>query len=141
VSDQVDRVFLDANVLFPAAYASDFRLRTLWSLAGVALVTSEFAREGARRNLLLHQSSGLAALDELLAGMTIASEVGAGSSLPTDLALAEKDRPILAAAVAFRCTHLLTGDTRHFGPLYGREVQGVRVLTPATYLHTRGARR
>jgi len=136
----VDRVFLDANVLFSAAYAPDSRLRSLWSLAGVELVTSEFALEEARRNLVLHQSVGVAVLDELLAGMTITSALAAEGCLPPDLALAEKDRPILAAAVALGCTHLLTGDTRHFGALYGRRVQGVRILTPAAYLHDRGAR-
>ena len=39
----MDRVFLDANVLFSAASTPDSGLRALWSLAGVELVTSEFA--------------------------------------------------------------------------------------------------
>ncbi len=35
-----------------------------------------------------------------------------------------KDQPILAAANGAGCTHLLTGDARHFGHLYGKRVQG-----------------
>ena len=141
MNDPVDRVFLDANVLFSAAYTPDSRLRALWSLAGVELVTSEFALEEARRNLLVHQPGGIALLEELAARMTITSGLPAKSALPRGLPLAEKDRPILAAAVAVACTHLLTGDTRHFGGLYGKEIHGVRVLTPAAYLHTRRGRR
>ena len=137
----MDRVFLDANVLFSAAYTPDSRLRDLWSLAGVELVTSEFALEEARRNLLVHHPNGIAALDELSARVTITSGVPAKSVLPRGIAVADKDRPILAAALASLCTHLLTGDTRHFGALYGREIQGVRVLTPAAYLRTRKGRR
>ncbi|MEW6487686.1 MAG: hypothetical protein AB1578_07205 [Thermodesulfobacteriota bacterium] len=30
-----------------------------------------------------------------------------------------KAQVILAAAIAAKATHLLTGDRRHFGPLYG----------------------
>lgn len=137
----MDRVFLDANVLFSAAYTPDSGLRALWSLAGVELVTSEFALEEARRNLLVHQPTGIAALDELSARVTITSGIPAKSVLPRGIAIADKDRPILAAAVAALCTHLLTGDTRHFGALHGREIQGVRVLTPAAHLRTRKGRR
>jgi hypothetical protein len=42
-----------------------------------------------------------------------------------------KDAPILAAAVPARADLLVTGDRRHFGPLFGRTLQGVRILTLA----------
>jgi len=137
----MDRVFLDANVLFSAASTPDSGLRALWSLAGVELVTSEFALEEARRNLLVHQPGSIAALDELSARMTITSALPGKSALPGGLAVAEKDRPILAAAAAALCTHLLTGDTRHFGSLYGGKLQGVLIVTPAQYLRKREGRR
>ena len=54
--------------------------------------------------------------------------------LPRDLTLREKDRPVLAAAMGARATHLLTGDRRDFGPFPGRTVAGILVLTPAAYL-------
>jgi hypothetical protein len=39
----VDRVFLDANVLFSAAYRSDSGLLALWRRAGASLLTSAYA--------------------------------------------------------------------------------------------------
>ena len=48
-------------------------------------------------------------------------------------ALPLKDRPILVAAIAAQATHLLTGDFKHFGPLYGKRIHGVLILSPSTY--------
>jgi len=42
-----------------------------------------------------------------------------------------KDAPILAAAVLARADLLVTGDRRHVGPLFGRTLQGVRLLALA----------
>jgi hypothetical protein len=36
-----------------------------------------------------------------------------------------------------QATHLLTGDVRHFGPYFGKTVQGVLVVTAAEYLKLR----
>ena len=131
-----DRVFLDANVLFSAAYTDDSRLQELWRLPEVALFTSAFALEEARRNLQLHNPAGLALLDRLASGLTVTPGVAVGA-LPEEVELLEKDRPILPAAIASGCSHLLTGDKRHFGPLYGRKVCGVLIQTPAQYLRAR----
>ena len=59
------------------------------------------------------------------------------SALPPGIELVEKDVPILAAAISARCTHLVTGDNQHFGPLFGHTVEGVCILTPAQYLKRR----
>lgn len=48
----MDRVFLDANVLFSAAYRVETPLRSLFTLPDVQLVTSVYALEEAQRNLL-----------------------------------------------------------------------------------------
>lgn len=42
--------------------------------------------------------------------------------------LAEKDRPILDAAIAGNCTHLLTGDAKHFGAWMGKSLSGVKIV-------------
>lgn len=130
------RVFLDANILFSAAYRGDSRLRVLFELATtgrVRLATSRFAQEEARRNLAAKRPAALADLDSLLAEVETVreggpSEVAAASMLPA------KDAPILAAAIAARCDWLITGDAQHFGSLFGRRVGGVRVDTAAEAL-------
>lgn len=126
------RVFLDANVLFSAA-KSDGAVRRLLALLVKRrhrLCVDPYVVEEARRNLAAKFPVGVALLEELLPGMesvaTIArSEDGRNHGLP------DKDRPVMAAAISGRCQVLLTGDKTHFGPLYGREVEGVQVLSPA----------
>jgi hypothetical protein len=46
------------------------------------------------------------------------------------LPLALKDAPIMAAAVACAADILVTGDRRDFGHLFGKNVEGVHVLSP-----------
>jgi hypothetical protein len=61
--------------------------------------------------------------------------------LPAEIApeLPEKDRPVLAAAIHRECHALLTGDKTHFGPLYGRNLQGVTIYSPASlFAHLNG---
>jgi hypothetical protein len=47
----MDRLFLDANVLFSAAYKIDARLLQFWKLTDVTLCSSRYALEEARINL------------------------------------------------------------------------------------------
>ena len=136
----VDRVFLDANVLFSAAYSEASRLRELWRLAETELLTSAFALEEARRNLLAYCPDGMSHLEVLAAELEVAAETSEAAQLPVGLDLPDKDRPLLAAAIGATCTHLLTGDARHFRSLYGRRAGGVLVLTPAQYLRRRTGR-
>lgn len=132
----MDRLFLDANVLFSAAWRADSGLLRLWSLADATLRTSAYAAEEARRNLEDRERE--VRLDDLLASLEIVGEASLDAWFPESVDLAEKDRPILAAAIASRSSHLLTGDLRHFGPLIGRVVSGVRILRPSAYLRSAG---
>lgn len=128
----MDVVFLDANVLFSAAYAPDTGLRRrLWDRSDAELLTSRYAVEEARRNLPDHEQAQR--LEALLGDIRIVGEA-VDVSLPEDVTLPPKDRPILQAAVAAGASHLITGDVTHFGPYFGRAVAGVRILTPAQYL-------
>lgn len=126
----MDRLFLDANVLFSAAYREDSGLR-LWRLRGATLLTSGYALEEARRNLDAEQRGRL---EDLVAGLEIQPFDTARSMLPAQVELPDDDRPILEAAIASRATHLLTGDRKAFGKYFGRVVAGVRVLRPSEYL-------
>ncbi|MHB1461110.1 MAG: PIN domain-containing protein [Armatimonadota bacterium] len=130
----MDRVFLDANILFSAAYRPESSIRRLWDLPALTLVSSLYAIEEARRNLQVHMPLHLSVLDSLLEHMEIVPGSSPITRLPSHIVLADKDAPILAAAIAARCTALLTGDKQHFSELFGKVVEGVTILTPAEYM-------
>ena len=47
--------------------------------------------------------------------------------------------PILLAAIEARADYLLTGDFRHFGPYFGKKIEGVTIISPpAQYFKVRG---
>ncbi|MDI6711392.1 MAG: PIN domain-containing protein [Bacillota bacterium] len=122
------RLFLDANVLFSAAYGSRGLLR-LWESARsgeVTLLTSGYAVEEARRNL--RHPDQWRRLAELLSDVSVVGEAPPDASCPA--MLPEKDRPLLLAAIAAGATHFLTGDLRHFGRYRNQAVAGVRICTP-----------
>jgi predicted nucleic acid-binding protein len=127
----VDRLFLDANILFSAAYASGAGLQRIWKLPGAKLCTSNYAVREARRNL--SQPSQRGRLTRLLRSVDLVADPPE-QSLPEGISLPEKDAPILLADIAAEATHLLTGDVKHFGRYFGRIVQGVLIVRPAEYL-------
>jgi predicted nucleic acid-binding protein len=125
----MDRVFLDANVLFAAAWRPNAALQRLWELDDVELLSSGYAIEEARRNLETPAQRGR--LTRLLRGVRL---VGPEHfTLPRGVRLPEKDRPILLAAIDGGATHLLTGDREHFGLYFRQEIGGVLILPPAEY--------
>jgi predicted nucleic acid-binding protein len=124
----VDRLFLDANVLFSAVYRPDAGITRLWKLKNVELLTSNYAAEEARVNL--SEPEQQQRLAELLEKVRIVTGI---SPLPREVSLPEKDRPILQAALHARATHLLTGDKQHFGQYFGRRFDGVLIVPPAEY--------
>ncbi len=144
----LDRVFLDANILFAAAWSPKAKMRRLWEMPSIRLITSAYAVEEARRNL--RNVTQRSRLERLLRSVDV---VEASDEPPRKTRLAEKrtrrrswrgrqgdavmlppdDRPILRAAVAAKATHLLTGNHRDFGPYYGRHIAGVLILPPSEY--------
>jgi predicted nucleic acid-binding protein len=128
----LDRLFLDANVLFSAAYRPNAGLARFWKLPKVTLCSSRYAVEEARINLAT--AAQRERLQSFAAKLELVDAIESASSLPDKISLPEKDRPILLAAVAARATYLITGDFRHFGPFFGTSVRGVLILSPADYL-------
>ncbi len=128
------KLFLDANVLFTAAYSPKGIGRQIFDLADAgycSLCTSAFAVEEARRNLALKAPEKLAGLTELLSSLAVVAEPSRDKALwASSLPLALKDAPIMAAAVACGADLLVTGDRRDFGHLFGKEIEGVWVLCP-----------
>ena len=129
----MDRPFLDANVLFSAAYREGSGLRRLWELEDVELLTSGYALEEARRNL--DTDDQLDRLHELVRGLQLVPE--SAVDLPDAVDLSEKDVPILQATIAAEASHLITGDRKDFGPYFGEKLRGVRITTPREYLNSR----
>ena len=105
----MDRVFLDATILYSAGYKDTSALRKLWELTGVELLTSYYAIDEAHRNLAIDKPGQLESLEQLTGAMTVVADPAEAFALPDGIDLVEKDRPILLAAMVARATHLLTG--------------------------------
>jgi predicted nucleic acid-binding protein len=127
------RLFLDANVLFSAAYREGAGLLQLWEVPRTVVMTSGYAAEEARRNL--ETGAARARLERLLDRTTLVSEAP-DIPLPASVRLPDKDKPILQAAIAATASHLVTGDLRDFGVLIGKRVHGITIDTPARVLST-----
>jgi uncharacterized protein len=130
----MDRLFLDANVLFSAAYSANAGLLQFWKLKNVVLCSSRYALEEAAINLA--QEVQKRRLEKLAAAIEFFDPIS--RSLPQDLTLPDKDVPILLAAVAAQATHLITGDVRHFGRYFGKRIEGMLVSLPGDYLRKSG---
>ena len=129
----MDRLFLDANILFSAARSPDSRVLWLWKQKDICLLTSEYALEETQRNLAAADSRKRLGL--LVKSIEVVStptgfpdiELSPGVHLP------KKDQPILAAAIKAAATHLITGDKKHFRCCFAERVCGVLIQTPAQY--------
>ena len=128
----MDRLFLDANILFSAAYRVDAGVTRLWALTDRVLLSSEYAIEEARRNL--GTPDQLTRLDELLQSVERSAAVSLAPELRGEIRLRDKDWPILGGAVSAGASHLITGDKRDFGPYFGQRIFGVLILPPSEYL-------
>jgi predicted nucleic acid-binding protein len=127
-----DKLSLDANILFSAAYREHAGLLRLWELKSVTLISSLYAIEEARRNLDLPQQKER--LETLLTHVEKIS-FHENARLPEGVTIKEKDRPILLAAIFSNADYLLTGDVRDFGKFYRKKIEGLTVLPPSDYLN------
>ena len=129
----MDRVFLDANILFSAAYGLS-TLDRLWGLSNkkkCILIVSKYVIEEARRNLTTRKQ--LRKLESYVIGMEIAQEADP-TNMDCPVALPDKDKPVLMAAVSAKADYLLTGDIHHFGKYFEKVIMGVKILRPRDYL-------
>ena len=126
------RVFLDANVLFSAA-KSDGAVRRFLALlidTGHECCADAYVAEEARRNLSAKAPEGLPVLDGFLARMHVAAAHPEPETVEAALAVPEKNRPVVAAAIRMECDALVTGDRTHFGAFYGKRLGGVTIHSP-----------
>ena len=132
----MDRLFLDACVVFSAAYNPSSPLRRLWELGDATLLASDVVLEEARRNLAVLRPERLDDLGQLSGTLEIV--VAKLTEVPPEAErLPDKDVPVLLAAVAGRATHFLTVDKKHFGSLFGKTVGTVLILSPGEYFRRR----
>jgi len=133
------RVFLDANVLFTAAYSPDGLSALLVELGAagrVTLLTSPLAIVEAERNLEAKRPAALATMRRSLAAVRVVREPApADVERLTPPELSSKDRPLLAAAIGAHATHFVTGDVADFGRWMGRRARlPLQVMTPRQFL-------
>jgi uncharacterized protein len=128
----VDRLFLDANVLFSAAYREDAGVAVSWPLEHATLVSSTYAIEEARRNLPGREQKRR--LESLVHDLEVVEVHTVPDSVRKKITLPGKDLPIIGGALAARCSHLITGDVRHFGRYFGKHIGPVLVVPPADYI-------
>ena len=129
------RLFLDANILFSAAHSDNSHAYLLVRLAEAGycvLLSSRHAIGEAARNLELKSldfqdrfARSLGCTETVPEAPAELVQWAAARGLPA------KDAPILAAAAHARADLLVTGDTRDFGPLFGKTLRGARVVTLA----------
>ena len=126
------RIFLDANILFSAAYADSAVRRLINDLkaASCSLVADRYVFEEALRNLTIQRTEAIPRLHELMSLLTIVPTHIYSSAIPAGIQLPEKDIPVLASAIEAGCDILMTGDSRHFGPLFGRSIGGLSIRSP-----------
>jgi predicted nucleic acid-binding protein len=132
------RIFLDANILFSAAWKPGADAALLFDLAkslDCHLSTSLLALEEARRNIARKRPEREPELEHLAGRVSIGREPSASHLADADKhGLPDKDVPILAAAIAQRADLLVTGDRRDFGHLYGARPGGVVIIDLARAL-------
>jgi predicted nucleic acid-binding protein len=126
------RLFLDANILFSAAWKDESGAVLLFDLGRKGycqLTTSRLALDEARQNIAGKRAERAATLEQIAELIEIGREPGS-----THLAeaaahgLPDKDIPILAAAISQKADLLVTGDRRDFGHLYGHQPGEVEVI-------------
>lgn len=126
------KLFLDANILFSAAYRKQAGLLRLWEMEHTHLYSSLYAVEEADRNLPdIEQQQQL---KTLLKTIKIIQQEHTSIILPKNIELRDKDRPILQAAIYTEADYLITGDFRDFGKYFEKTICHVTILPPAAYL-------
>jgi len=125
------RIFLDANILV-SAVKSDGAVHAFVAMlidAGHECWVDGYVVDEARRNIMAKAPGRLPHLDGLVSLVRM-SAVAPTAARADVHGLPEKDRLVLAAAIAVECDALVTGDRMHFGKFYGRLLAGVMIHSP-----------
>ena len=120
------KVFLDANILFSGSDANSriYQLLRIIQKHGEC-VTNSYAIEEAQRNIERKKYGSVEGLKSILKNIFVDDKL----LFDVPVELKSKDVPILGGAIAQQCTHLLTGDRKDFGFLYGKQVENVLIVS------------
>ena len=121
------KVFLDANILFSGSVSNSKIAKLIEVIQKHGeIVSNTYAIEEARKNIERKKYGSIYGLELLLKDITTSNQL----VLDVPVELRSKDVPILGGAIALRCTHLLTGDKKDFGFLFGKQIKNVLVVSP-----------
>jgi len=133
------RIFLDASVLFSAAYSASGASREIIRrgiLGELQLVVSVWVVEEARRNLQAKAPGAVGQLDILLEAAAPHTAKPTETQIRSAMAyIAAKDAPVVAAARAANADHLVSLDRKHMVDVPGIEAaSGLSILLPGGLL-------
>ncbi len=117
------RLFLDANVLFQAAYNPAGKSALLISSGkhgAWELYTNTHAIEEARRNIELKSPDSIHRFIRLIKQI---QRVPYSGREHCPINLPDKDKPIMISAILCNATHLITLDQKHFGKYMNKPKQ------------------
>jgi predicted nucleic acid-binding protein len=123
-------LFLDANILFEAAYdpkGTPARLIPRAKALGWRVVTAASVAAEARKAIDRQRSTARAGLEAILAGLELVEPEAAHHNAANQVGLVRHDRHVLAGALAAQADVLLTHD-RDFADFRSRNLHGLRVL-------------
>lgn len=121
------KVFLDANILFSSSAEKSRVGKLVFKIQQHGIcVSNSYALNEAKRNIIAKKFGTLEKLEFVLENV----EINNALILDLSVEIKEKDIPILSGAIAQKCTHLLTGDKKDFGFLFGKSISGVKIVSP-----------
>ncbi len=135
-----NKVFLDANVLIAAALSSSggsFRIIQEAPLKQFQLFTSQYALDEVVRNLKVKYPAYLNNLVFLflLSGMKILNDASKNETAKAMRFIDFKDAPILATALRFRMSIIVTLDQKHFfTPILKQSSLPLVIVTPSDFI-------
>lgn len=130
------RVFLDASVIFAAAYSETGAARELFRQATrdqVRLVVNQDVMDEAQRNLAKKVPQGEMLLQVLMAVVNpeIAPDPSPQLTSQVSQYIVEKDVPVVAGALASQVDYLVTFDRQHLlRPVEVAKKSGLKIVLP-----------
>lgn len=120
------KIFLDANIIFSSSQAgSPIRPLVDLLLKNYHVITCSYAVDEAIRNISSKYPEWMPGYKSLISKIKIHNSILEVQNIEIN----PKDYPIIAAAIGNHCSHLLTGDFHHFKHLFGKTIQGVKIVS------------